>query len=66
MPFPFIATCLVLGALFNENTGYNHRVSLEPWEMACDEGDNNDVKLFVNDQRKWLDYYAISSNHAIS
>ena len=66
MPFPFIATCLILGASFNEDTGYVHRVSLEPWKMAYDQGDNNDGKLSVHDQRKWLDCYATSSNHSFS
>lgn len=40
VPFPFIATCLVIGASFNID-GYYHGVSIEPFNMAYDEGDNN-------------------------
>ncbi|KAL8735783.1 MAG: hypothetical protein Q9166_000647 [cf. Caloplaca sp. 2 TL-2023] len=38
--FPFIATCLTLGASFGLD-GYHHGVSIEPFHMYFDEGDNN-------------------------
>ncbi|KAL9628407.1 MAG: hypothetical protein Q9204_005905, partial [Flavoplaca sp. TL-2023a] len=40
VPFPFIMTCLVTGASFNLD-GYYHKVLVEPFHMAYDEGDNN-------------------------
>ena len=43
-PFPFIATCLIIGASFDPNDGYQHNVSIEPFSMAYDEGDNNNGK----------------------
>jgi hypothetical protein len=42
VPFPFITTCLLLGASFNVEDGYNARVILEPFNMAFNMGDNND------------------------
>ena len=42
VPFPFITTCLLLGASFDVKTVYNHRVTLEPFNMAFNGGDNND------------------------
>ena len=45
MPFPFIATCLVMGASFNIN-GYFHGVQFEPFTMAYDEGSNNNGNGF--------------------
>lgn len=44
IPFPFIATCLVVGASFNAD-GYYHGVIMEPFHMAFDEGDNNNGEL---------------------
>jgi hypothetical protein len=40
--FPFLSTCLVIGSSFNASIGQNDNVSLEPWNMAFNEGDNND------------------------
>lgn len=40
VPFPFIMTCLVMGSSFNID-GYHHRVLVEPFYMAYNEGDNN-------------------------
>lgn len=54
VPFPFIATCLVTGASFDAEEGYYHGVLMEPFDMAYDEGDNNNGKesiveaLFAN------------------
>jgi hypothetical protein len=42
VPFPFITTCLLLGASFDVKAVYNSRVTLEPFNMAFNEGDNND------------------------
>jgi hypothetical protein len=42
VPFPFISTCLLLGASFNIEDGYNADVTLEPFNMAFNGGCNND------------------------
>ena len=61
IPFPFIATCLITGASFGPDDGYYHRVLLEPFYMAYDEGDNNNGKepdqilIFGEQSRKRLD-----------
>ncbi|KAL9103723.1 MAG: hypothetical protein Q9163_001273 [Psora crenata] len=39
--FPFIMTCLILGASFGVHDGYFHDIIIEPFQMAYDEGDNN-------------------------
>ena len=44
VPFPFIATCLITAASFDPAEGYFHRVLVEPFYMAYDEGDNNNGK----------------------
>ena len=41
VPFPFIATCLVLGASY-DSSGYFHQTHIEPFYMPYDGGDNND------------------------
>lgn len=41
-PFPFITTCLVLGASYNATEGYQCRVHSLPFNMQFDRGDNND------------------------
>ena len=41
IPFPFITTCLIIGASFGIDGDY-HSVLIEPLNMAYDEGDNND------------------------
>ena len=43
--FPFIMTCLSLGASFAVEDGYFHSVLVEPFHMAYDEGDNNNGAL---------------------
>ncbi|KAL8705557.1 MAG: hypothetical protein Q9201_001335 [Fulgogasparrea decipioides] len=40
VPFPFIATCLIMGASFNVN-GYYHGILIEPFYMSFNGGDNN-------------------------
>ncbi|GAM86214.1 hypothetical protein ANO11243_042260 [Dothideomycetidae sp. 11243] len=40
-PFPFIMTCLVVGASCDPDSGYCDHVSQEAFGMAFDEGDNN-------------------------
>jgi hypothetical protein len=42
VPFPFITTCFLLGASFDVKAVYNSRVTLEPFNMAFNGGDNND------------------------
>ena len=41
VPFPFTATCLITGASFDAEEGYHHDVSVESFDMAYDEGNNN-------------------------
>ena len=41
VPFPFIATCLVLGASYDPS-GYFHQTHIEPFYMPYNGGDNND------------------------
>ncbi|KAI4225872.1 MAG: hypothetical protein L6R36_003580 [Xanthoria steineri] len=43
VPFPFIMTCLVMGSSFNVD-GYYHGVSVEPFYMAYNRGNNNNGK----------------------
>jgi hypothetical protein len=42
VPFPFITTCLLLGASFDVKAVYNDRLTLEPFNMPFNGGDNND------------------------
>jgi hypothetical protein len=42
VPFPFITTCFLLGATFDVKAVYNSRVTLHPFNMAFNKGDNND------------------------
>ena len=46
VPFPFVMTCLVTGASFDVD-GYFHAVTVEPFYMKFDEGDNNNGKFSV-------------------
>ena len=39
--FPFIMTCLYIGAGFEQTRGYQYSISVEPWLMQYNEGDNN-------------------------
>lgn len=39
--FPFIMTCLYIGAGFEQTRGYQHTVEVEPWLMQYNEGFNN-------------------------
>lgn len=41
VPFPMVATCLILGASFDSTDGYHHGVDIEPFGMEYNEGDNN-------------------------
>ena len=42
VPFPFITTCLLLGASLDVKEGYDASVLLMPFNMPFDGGDNND------------------------
>jgi len=42
VPFPFINTCLLLGASFDVKAVYNSHVKLYPFDMPFNGGDNND------------------------
>ena len=44
IPFPFIATCLIIGASYGPDDGYFNGVSVESFYMAYNEGDNNNGK----------------------
>ena len=41
-PFPFIATCLLVGSSFEPEIGYQHRVHSLPFNVTLDRIDNND------------------------
>ncbi|KAI4267736.1 MAG: hypothetical protein L6R38_008118 [Xanthoria sp. 2 TBL-2021] len=41
-PFPFIATCLLVGSSFEPEDGYQHRVHSLPFNVTLDQIDNND------------------------
>ncbi|KAF2237020.1 hypothetical protein EV356DRAFT_512294 [Viridothelium virens] len=46
--FPFITTCLVLGASYDPASKYPSEVHLLPFNMAFDQGDNNDGVTIVD------------------
>ncbi|KAL8688066.1 MAG: hypothetical protein Q9218_005927 [Villophora microphyllina] len=46
--FPFTGSCLTLGACFGLD-GYHHGVSIEPFYMYFDRGDNNNNNASKND-----------------
>ncbi|KAL8771280.1 MAG: hypothetical protein Q9209_003185 [Squamulea sp. 1 TL-2023] len=41
-PFPFIATCLLVGSSFDPDKGYQRRVHLSAFNTTLDQIDNND------------------------
>ena len=45
VPFPFIATCLVVGASYDPS-GYFHSTSIEPFYMPYCGGDNNNGEYY--------------------
>lgn len=47
VPFPFIMTCFIIGASFSVDS-YYHGVTVEPFYMAFDEGDNNNGMLVLS------------------
>ena len=54
VPFPFITTCLLLGASFNVKEGYNADLILEPFNMAFNGSDNNDGITIIDPGEGWL------------
>ncbi|KAF2652566.1 hypothetical protein K491DRAFT_718793 [Lophiostoma macrostomum CBS 122681] len=40
--FPYVLTCMLIGTSVDVETGYSNAATLEPWNMECDGGDNND------------------------
>jgi len=43
VPFPYVMTCLIVGASFNPKERYNYAMPhVEPFGMPFDQGDNND------------------------
>ncbi|KAL8922316.1 MAG: hypothetical protein Q9208_005286 [Pyrenodesmia sp. 3 TL-2023] len=70
VPFPFIMTCLILGASFNLD-GYYHGVSVEPYYMAFDEGDNNngitifDITDLTDVRYCFVDFYGMESEREV-
>ncbi|KAL8691725.1 MAG: hypothetical protein Q9218_003118 [Villophora microphyllina] len=71
IPFPFIATCLIMGASFNVK-GYYHHVQMEPFFMAYNEGDNNngitvfDITDLDNVRYCFVDFYGMESERAVA
>ncbi|KAL8650121.1 MAG: hypothetical protein Q9210_004004 [Variospora velana] len=70
IPFPFIMTCLILGASFNVD-GYFHGVLVEPFYMAYNEGDNNngitifDITDLDNVRYCFVDFYGMESKREV-
>ncbi|KAL8857387.1 MAG: hypothetical protein Q9178_006014 [Gyalolechia marmorata] len=68
--FPFIATCLTLGASFGRE-GYHHGVSVEPFYMQYDQGDNNNgITIFdITDLERvcycFVDYNGMESEREV-
>ena len=69
--FPFVMTCLILGASIGVEDGYYHHVLVEPFNMAYDEGDNNNgITIFdISDPTKvrycFVDYNGMESNREV-
>lgn len=53
VPFPFVATCLITGASFGPDDGYYHQVSIVSFNMAYDEGDNNNGERLQPRRSAW-------------
>ncbi|KAL8667145.1 MAG: hypothetical protein Q9168_007331 [Polycauliona sp. 1 TL-2023] len=70
VPFPFIMTCLIIGASFNLD-GYYHDVLIEPFFMAFDGGDNNngvtifDISEPDNTRYCFVDYLGMESEFEV-
>ena len=66
--FPFITTCLMLGASFSPEDSYFHQVSPEPFNLDFDAGDNNNGITIIdisdpNDIRYcFVDFFGMESN----
>ncbi len=71
LPFPFITTCLVLGASFNPDAGYEHSVSILPFNMQYDDGDNNDgitvidISQLGHTRYCFVDFHGIESEKEV-
>lgn len=69
--FPFIMTCLMLGASYDSQDGYLHKVHIEPFNMSYDEGDNNNGITIIdisdlNDVRYcFVDFFGMESEHEV-
>lgn len=48
VPFPFITTCLLLGASFDVKAVYNSVIDLRPFNMAFDEGQGDDEMTVID------------------
>ena len=74
VPFPFIATCLVVGASYGPD-GYFHSTSVESFYMSYDGGDNNNgefyfcqishIKWWTGDTYRFI-YIPLIKHHASS
>ncbi|KAL8737193.1 MAG: hypothetical protein Q9181_001919 [Wetmoreana brouardii] len=64
VPFPFIATCLIMGASFNVN-GYYHGVSIEPFYMPFDGITIFDITDHDNVRYCFVDYYGMESKRQV-
>ncbi|KAL8951517.1 MAG: hypothetical protein Q9222_002520 [Ikaeria aurantiellina] len=68
--FPFIATCLTLGAGFGPE-GYTHGVLIEPFHMRFNGGDNNngitifDITNLEHVRYCFVDFYGMESQHQV-
>ncbi|KAL8831565.1 MAG: hypothetical protein Q9170_005234 [Blastenia crenularia] len=70
IPFPFVMTCLIIGASFHVD-GYYHGVLVEPFYMKFDEGDNNngitifDITDLNNVRYCFVDFYGMESEREV-
>ncbi|KAK4694341.1 hypothetical protein P7C71_g3228, partial [Lecanoromycetidae sp. Uapishka_2] len=71
VPFPYIMTCLMLGASFGPSDGHISNVLVEPFHMKYNEGDNNNgITIFdVTDTCRvrycFVDFYGMESKREV-
>ena len=69
--FPFIMTCLVLGASYASEENYLHRVHVEPFNLKYDGGDNNngitiiDISKLDDVRYCFVDFYGMESEREV-
>jgi hypothetical protein len=70
-PFPFITTCLIVGASYNPEIGRCSSLDEEPFGMGYDQGHNNngitvlDITDLSNIRYCFVDFYGMESDRAV-